>query len=136
MTKIAYSACYGGASLSDKAIQRIAELKGIKIFKGNDHPLLHELISYYYTVPVEEYEHLLGEDSDKSNDYIFDVFSLYENRTDPHLIQVIEELGEEANGFASNWKIVDLAPGTKYHIHEYDGYESVMTPDDYNWSVA
>jgi hypothetical protein len=30
MTKVAYNACYGGFSLSHKAIMRYAELKGIR----------------------------------------------------------------------------------------------------------
>jgi len=29
-----------------------------------------------------------------------------------------------------------LEPGTQYRIDEYDGMESVMTIDDYEWSIA
>lgn len=58
------------------------------------------------------------------------------HRTDPLLAQVVEELGEAANGRFSNLQIRELPEGTLYRIDEYDGYESVMTQDDYDWRVA
>lgn len=57
-------------------------------------------------------------------------------RDDPILVQVVEELGEAANGRFADIKIRELEPGTKYRIDEYDGYEAVVTIDDYEWSVA
>jgi hypothetical protein len=33
-------------------------------------------------------------------------------------------------------RIAELPAGTLYRIDEYDGSETVMTQDDYNWSVA
>ena len=57
-------------------------------------------------------------------------------RTDPILVQVVEELGENANSLFSELAIADVPAGTKYRIDEYDGNESVMTIDDYEWSVA
>lgn len=57
-------------------------------------------------------------------------------RTDPLLVQVVEELGDEVNTRFSNLQIIDLPEGTKYRIDEYDGNESVMTIDDYEWSTA
>ena len=57
-------------------------------------------------------------------------------RTDLALIQVIEELGEEVNTAFSKLRIIALPAGTKYRIHEYDGFESVMTPEDYRWETA
>ena len=64
-------------------------------------------------------------------------FSVYDiERTDPALVQVVEELGEAANGRSAALRIVELPAGTLYRIDEYDGVESVMTQDDYEWSVA
>lgn len=53
-------------------------------------------------------------------------------RHDPDLIRVVEELGKEANGICANLVIKDIGD-SKYHIDEYDGYESVITNlgDDY-----
>ena len=65
------------------------------------------------------------------------ILSYYEiDRADPVLIQVIKELGEEAYGDFSKLEIVDLPEGTYYRIDEYDGLESVLTIDDYEWKKA
>jgi hypothetical protein len=64
-------------------------------------------------------------------------FSVYDiERTDPALVQVVEEMGEAANGMSAALRIAELPAGTLYRIDEYDGSETVMTQDDYNWSVA
>ena len=56
----------------------------------------------------------------------------YLNRHDLRLIQVIEELKNEANSRFSYLKIETIL-GNKYRIDEYDGLESVQTPDDIDW---
>ena len=58
------------------------------------------------------------------------------NRADPALVQVVEELDDEANTRFSDLRITELPVGTKYRIDEYDGNESVCTIDDYEWSIA
>ena len=57
-------------------------------------------------------------------------------RTDPILVQVVEELGEKANGMCAELRIDDLPVGTKYRIEEYDGFEHIETEDSIEWSVA
>ena len=97
MTKIVYNACYGGFGLSDEAMRRYCEIKGIA----------EETI---YDGDIE--------------------------RTDPVLVQVVEELGDKANGDCAMLRIAELSAGTLYRIDEYDGLEQVCTQDDYAWSVA
>ena len=46
-------------------------------------------------------------------------------RDDPHLIQVIETLGERANGFHAKLRIVEIPADVEWHIVEYDGMEHV-----------
>jgi hypothetical protein len=58
------------------------------------------------------------------------------DRTDPILVQVVEELGEKADTLFSDLRIEELEAGTRYRIDEYDGYESVETESDYSWRVA
>lgn len=58
------------------------------------------------------------------------------DRTDPILVQVVEELGERADGRFSDLFIRELAEGTLYRIDEYDGWERVVTQDEYDWKVA
>lgn len=57
-------------------------------------------------------------------------------RTDPLLVHIVEELGEEVNHWAAKLRIIALPPGTKYRIEEYDGFETVMTFEDYKWQTA
>lgn len=58
------------------------------------------------------------------------------DRADPILVQVVEELGKEANGYCAKLVIDELPSGTLYRIDEYDGLESIMTQSDYKWSIA
>lgn len=50
-----------------------------------------------------------------------------EYRTDPRLIEVIEKLGEEANGEFARLAIFDIPEdATDYQIWEYDGAETLI----------
>jgi hypothetical protein len=55
-------------------------------------------------------------------------------RHDPALVQVVEELGEKANSECANLKIQEV--NGLYRIDEYDGTESVVAPDGYDWENA
>lgn len=57
-------------------------------------------------------------------------------RADPILAKVVEILGEKANGDYAKLKIAEVPEGSRYRIDEYDGNESVMTPEDYEWEIA
>jgi hypothetical protein len=46
-------------------------------------------------------------------------------RDDPHLVQVVEELGEAANTRYSNLKIVEVPDDVQWSVHEYAGSEWV-----------
>lgn len=58
------------------------------------------------------------------------------SRTDPTLVNVIEKLGDFANGTFARLRIRELPRGTKYRIDEYDGQESVVTDDEMDWETA
>lgn len=120
-TKVVYNACYGGFGLSDKATKRYAELKGITLY-----PEATDWITYYWLVPP-------GPARDKRGSLFMDSDI---ERTDPILIQVVEELGAEANGRSADLRIESIPKGTRYRIEEYDGREWVETEEDIGWSVA
>jgi hypothetical protein len=54
-------------------------------------------------------------------------------RDDTRLVQVVQELGEAAAGRYADLKIVEIPDGVSWHIHEYDGYESVHE-DHRSWT--
>jgi hypothetical protein len=140
MTKIVYNACYGGFSLSDAAIMRYAEIKGITLYPHAEKR--YGFISYYLCPPEEwmrinneEYNSPLGPGPfDRSNALYFSVTAI--ERTDPALVQAVEDLGDAANGDWAELRITEVRAGTRYRIDEYDGLESVMTIDDYDWKMA
>ena len=65
---------------------------------------------------IDLYNQLSGKEADSHYDI---------KRADPFLIQVIEQLGKEANGRHANLRIVEIPEDVKWHIAEYDGSEHV-----------
>jgi flavin-dependent dehydrogenase len=47
------------------------------------------------------------------------------DRTDKVLVQVVEELGDEANDLFSHLEVEEIEAGTHYRILNYDGVETV-----------
>ena len=114
MTKVVYNACYGGFSLSDEAVEMYLNLKGLK-----------------YTKIKEEW----GSSSyDVEENKVF--YDRRIERDDPVLVQVVEKLGDKANGECAKLYIEDIPKGTLYRITEYDGYELIETKYDTDWNVA
>ena len=120
MTKIAYNNCYGGFGLSDEAFEALLDRKGIAWEKsvGQFGGLNYQRVG------------VTGDDCYLSH------YDFYEDRSDPDLIAVIEELGDKANGMCAKLVIEDVPKGTSYRIDEYDGNETLMTRDDYEWETA
>ena len=126
--KVVINACYGGFGLSEKAVMRYAELKGLTLY-----PERRPLYTTYWLVPE-------GEREDQTN---FHAWSLEERRAsnlryaqqtlsereiprdDPALVQVVEELGAEASGRCADLEVVEIPDGVAWQIEEYDGYEHV-----------
>ncbi len=65
---------------------------------------------------TERYEELSG----NVVPYAYDI-----KRDDPHLVQVIEEMGARANGEFSSLVIVEIPADVDWEIDEYDGLEWV-----------
>lgn len=139
--KIVINTCYGGYGLSHRAIMLWSKLANVPIFpyvnlEGDFEeppkrvPLSednsHLSISYFtrpLNSPNEDIEGIWFSDA-------------HIKRNDPFLVQVVEKLGEEANGHAANLEVVDIPQGTKYFIHEYDGAESIRTMESIPWETA
>lgn len=152
--KVVINKCFGGFSLSPKAVKRLAELQGRPcyffrnarvdgkldlhgyepltleeatgefMFFAFDTPNPNEDIAtpenWHELPPLEKRKRLNDNHAAHS---LKDDGSL--DRNDPLLIQVIEELGDEANTRVSKLTIVEIPDGVEYSIGEYDGMEHV-----------
>ncbi len=122
--KIVINDCFGGFGLSDEAFELYLTKKGQTFFKKESRFFTH-----YYKVPSEEYEKVQKECEKNNKGYkeANDLF-LSQNdieRDDKTLIEVVEDLGEKADGFCARLKIVDIPDGTDWEIEEYDGLETI-----------
>ena len=132
--KIAINRCYGGFGISEKALMLYAKKKGFTLYsyqsdhngkssfykevESNDRPWC----IHYCTKKLNLQES--NEDISKEmNDNYFSQRDI--ERNDPVLIEVIEELGEEANGNHASIEIVNIPDDVKWEIQEYDGQEWV-----------
>lgn len=147
--KIVVNKCFGGFSLSALAVKRLAELnnKPFYVFKtefknGESYNVPVELdetddslFFSAYTVPnPDEYMasnkewHKMTDEEKTEHNKKWDEISLTsrpEDRTDKLLIQVVEELGEKANGSCAKLMIIEIPDDVNWQIDEYDGLESV-----------
>ena len=56
------------------------------------------------------------------------------NRHNQDLVRCVETLGERAGGECAKLGIEHIK-GNQYRITEYDGYESVETPESIHWTT-
>jgi len=96
--KIAINRCYGGFGISQKCYERLVELGYV-------------LKEPYPNMPADHTCYWAAQD-----------------RTDPIMIQAIEELGEEANGSCARIVILEIPDNVPYEISGYDGVESIEAP--------
>lgn len=156
--KVVVNRCFGGFSISPKAIKRMAELNGKEcyFFKGYSigelEPITFEeaqknnfsisaftvpdpnqyLLTFtnksglpeFKTIPWEKMTKKQREEQNTRYAEII-IENRPENRADPLLVQVVEELGEEADGACASLRIVEIPDDVKWFIDDYDGQETI-----------
>lgn len=130
--KIAVNKCWGGFGLSHKAIMRYAKLAGLKLYPFINTRDKDGRINFHKFTPYTGQKnvfciHYATKPLNSDGKYEDDTYWSYREieRNDPMLIQVIEEMGEEANGDYANLVIIEIPDDVKWEIDEYDGQESI-----------
>ena len=130
MRKIILNKCYRGFELSRKAYELYVKKKGL------------ELYTYTMTIENNKCKYKYSDGSDffivyftknfgnnveiSKEDYEKYVLSLREEaREDKTLIEVVEELGEEASGTFGELEIVEIPDNAFFIIDNYDGIETL-----------
>ena len=133
--KLVINRCFGGFSLSRAAVKRLAELQGRPCFfftnghgddletyfPSEDDPDDRDLFWTAFDIPNPN--EVVKDDNDAYELHQLD--SRPEDRADPLLIRVVEELCEKADGGRAKLGIVEIPDGVDWEIDEYDGSESV-----------
>lgn len=147
--KVVINSCFGGFGLSALATKRLAELNGRECYfftcRQSDgsldlHKLLpitlekaeKEFIWHAYDIPNpgealpdnSNWHEMPLEERKASNRHSIE-HRRGLDRHDPKLIQVIEELGDKANGKHAQLTIIEIPDGVDYEIDEYDGSEHI-----------
>lgn len=138
--------CYGGFSLSMKAVARMAELQGKKayFFKTKGIGDEYESISVdsdaglfftAFSIPnpneyfsgKKDWREQTSEERRAENEKYAAIHldTRPENRADPLLVQVVRELGRAADGSCAKLEIIEIPDGIEWNLDEYDGIESV-----------
>lgn len=112
--KVVINSCYGGFSLSDKAMQLYCDKKGIKVYP--EHETCGSTL-FYLKSPEERKE------SNEEDDNI--IWSSDIKRNDSTLVEVVKELGRKANGTYAKLKIVNIPDDISWEVDEYSGMESI-----------
>jgi hypothetical protein len=105
--KVVINGAYGGFGLSDAAIKKYAELKGITLVSQVDK---YGFTNYYHnSVDDDNYfsQHDIG-------------------RADPHLVATVEILGTKAaSGRYAQLVVVEIPDDVEWQLCEYDGNEHI-----------
>jgi hypothetical protein len=120
--KVAINRCFGGFGISNEAFEKLLDRKGIAFDKVEPEEGRSLIGAAYFEAGYS------GNDEHYLSDY-----DMTQDRSDPDLIAVIEEMGDKANSWAADIAIVEIPDDVKWHIHEYDGLEHVAE-DHRTWS--
>jgi hypothetical protein len=140
MTKVVYNAKYGGFNLSREACERYWELQGKKVWIEEDKQFKSLDTFTVWLVPPEERLtkpepwHSAPTEERIAYNKKYSEQTWYDHKVSRHnpiLVQVVEELGDKANGSYAKLAIAEVSG--PYRIDEYDGFESVVEPDGYDW---
>lgn len=110
--KIVINRCFGGFSISSKAVLRGREITGDPKW-------------CYPSLKGESYGINGQTGREELVDHDFDAHGSDLSRHDPILVRLVEEMGHVADGAYAELKVVEIPDGVSYEIEEYDGLEHI-----------
>lgn len=142
--KIVVNKCYGGFGISLEALKELVKRNAAcvesctpKHYYGGDNDRYYRKDEWEqkWNEDFKEFEDIGdGFMADKRSQYnvykdglLYSLKSRSENdmRTDKDLVDVVEKMGEAANGWAAKLRIVDVPDDIQWEIDDYDGIETV-----------
>ena len=132
--KVVINRCYGGFGLSHDAFMRYFEIKGITVYpeQSTDN---WKFWTYWTVKPEDRIEskegkafYVMSIEDRIAYNKAHSEQTVYDRdiaRHDLALVQVVEELGDKANGIHAELTIVEIPDDVKYTIEEYDGNEHI-----------
>ncbi len=139
--KLVINRCYGGFGLSDAAYEKLAEW-GIPVRKYHEQERDPET-KLYKEQPLNAGEVIFDRELTPVGENEFnDIYHKYKgtgasskqrywdtwtrgSRTHPLIIRLVEEMGDEASGFAAQLEVVEIPDGISWEIDEYGGIEHI-----------
>lgn len=133
--KVVINRCHGGFGLSRAAMQRYCEIKEIACWIKEDNAFKSFGLWTCWIVPPEERVNTnkalfksLTIDERIAHNKLYNEQTMHYRaipRNDPALVQVVEELGDEANGSFADLKVVEIPDDVEWHVEEYHGVEHI-----------
>jgi hypothetical protein len=131
--KVVINTCFGGFGLSDAAEDLYAEKSGFNIYRYTQEKYKPHGDGDLYVKVKSGGKHFLSytfkeDHGDSFVDFPKDGGYWYSNdisRDDPLLVEVVEEMGSDANGSHAELRVVEIPDGVNYDISEYDGAEHI-----------
>lgn len=127
--KVILNKCFGGFGLSYEAHELYANKKGLKLYKYKTNDFVtnryykvdnDDMMTYYFTKDYGDYAEIDEKEYDKTCLYLSSDY-----RFDKDLIEIVEKLGDKANGKFAELEVVEIPDNSFYKIDEYDGVETI-----------
>lgn len=130
--KVILNKCYGGFDVSDKGYKLYAKKKNIPLYVYKEDystrprrcKKINDIIND--TTQISYFTKDFGDCFEPTEeDWKYNLWLDEKYREDAMLIEVVEELGEKANGRFGKLVVVEIPDGMKYVIDNYDGIETL-----------
>jgi hypothetical protein len=132
--KVVINRCYGGFGLSHEAVLRYFEIKGVPVYPEQSQDSW-KFWTYWTVKPEDRMESKEGDafyampiEERRAYNAVQDAQTVCPReieRHDPTLVQVVEELGDKADGDFADLDVVEIPDDVDYIVEEYDGMEHI-----------